>query len=183
MQRRFVTTIFLLTSLIVTNCDRSRTATQLIQTFSDNKPKLTAIVKNIQTSKVLDSLFSEIGPENGIPDIETRYWKQYEMLEEVGITDASAHKGACPQLSTSKDEQDKRFIAAANWQKAHFKNKWYYFKTNWQSDHPVFLIYNECDTAKTHKGFYEKDEYQNETWGLGDNWEMFRLIKYKDFKQ
>ena len=62
-----------------------------MNTFALDKPKLNAIVNNIQKDKILDSLFFNIGAENGIPDIKTNYPQQYKMLREVGITDASAH--------------------------------------------------------------------------------------------
>ncbi|HRH49773.1 MAG TPA: hypothetical protein PLP23_13550 [Panacibacter sp.] len=175
MQRLTIITILSLTSLISINCGRSKTVAELMVTFSLNKPKLNAIVNNIQRDKILDSLFSNIGAENGIPDIKKTYPEQYEMLREVGITDASAHAGTC--------EIDKKNRPTETLYEYNLKHKWYYFKTNWQADHPIFLMYNECDTAKTHKGFYNKDENQNETWGLGDNWIMFRLVKYIEVKQ
>ena len=175
MRRLTFVTFLFFTSLISTNCGKSKTISELMNTFALDKPKLNAIVNNIQKDKILDSLFFNIGAENGIPDIKTNYPQQYKMLREVGITDASAHAGTC--------EIDKENRPNETLYKYNLKHKWYYFKTNWQAEHPIFLMYNECDTAKTHKGFYDKDENQNETWGLGDNWIMFRLVKYIEVKQ
>jgi len=39
-------------------------------------------------------------------------------------------------------------------------------------------MYNEnyYDSTENLKGFYKKDKHKNETWGLGDNWKMFRFV-------
>ena len=180
MQRLTIITILFLISVISINCDRSKTVSELMNTFSLNKPKLNAVVSNIQKDKILDSFFFNIGAENGIPDIKTIYPQQYKMLKEVGITDASAHLGTCDYKPVHPNKENTH---PETWYQYNLKHKWYYFKTNWQADHPIFLMYNECDTAETREGFYNKDENENETWGLGDNWKMFRLVKYREVKQ
>ena len=149
----------LLVSLIIAGCSRNKTPSELIDTFSQNKMTLDSLIKSLQNDKTLDSLFF-IGPDAGIPDIRQSYPKVYDMLRKVGITDASSHKNA-------------------NCKYFH----WYYFKTDWPNDYPIYLIFNTCDD-ETFKGFYRKDEYLNETWGLGDNWQMFRFVKtITNFKQ
>jgi hypothetical protein len=87
----------------------------------------------------------------------------YEILNEVGITEASSNKNVFPKGTM-----------------------WYYFKTNWPNEYPIYLIHNAhnyYDSSEFEKGFYSKDEVSNETWGLGDRWKMFRLVKEKSMKQ
>lgn len=148
---RFIISL-LLSSLIVVSCNRNKTPAELIDTFSENKETLHLLVKSLQNDKKLDSLFF-IGPDSGIPDIKNSYPEAYNMLRKLGIIDASSHKNADCK-----------------------KNQWYYFKTNWPNEYPIYLVFNTCD-EETAKGFYKKDEYSNETWGLGDNWQMFRFVK------
>ncbi len=132
---------------------------ELNDTFLQNKESLNLLVKNLQDDKRLDSLFF-IGPDSGIPDIKRSHPQIFELLKHAGITDASSHKNAfCNHV------------------------QWYLFKTNWPNEYPICLMFNSCD-EETAKGFYKKDEYLNETWGLGENWKMFRFVKtITDVKQ
>jgi hypothetical protein len=144
---------------LILSCSRNRSVAELNDTFSKNKDSLDLLVKSLQDDKKLDSLFF-IGPDSGIPDIEKTYPQIFDLIKHIGITDASSHKNS-------------------NCKKA----QWYYFKTNWSNGYPIYLIYNTCD-EKAVKGIYKKDEYLNETWGLGDNWQMFRFVDtIKNIKQ
>ncbi|HRH49941.1 MAG TPA: hypothetical protein PLP23_14390 [Panacibacter sp.] len=125
--------------------------------FYGNKIYFDSLATLLQADRKLDSLFQN-GPERGIPDIEISYPKVYMLLKKLGITDASSHLQICKRCPP-----------------------WYYLKTNWPSEFPIYFIYNfndsPLDSLENIKGFYKKDEYNNETWGLGDKWKMFRLVK------
>jgi hypothetical protein len=87
------------------------------------------------------------------------YNREYNILKIAGITGASSHP-------------------------CNKRVRWYYFKTNWPDEYPIYLIHTPCDSLKTKKGFHEKDRHTNEWWGLGDNWQIFRFVKTIDyFKQ
>ncbi len=180
MRHVFFNTILFVISFPQLGCNRNKTSNELIKTFSNNKDKLDYIVHEIRSDKNLDSLFYHIGAENGIPDIEAGYPKLYKALKEAGITDASGHLFPCPQKTVYPEEEGR---PPDPWYKSHWRGTWYYFKTNWNSPHPIFLIYNNCDTARTRKGFYEKDAYSNETWDMGGDWELFRLVEYINIRQ
>jgi hypothetical protein len=146
---------FFVTSICIPSCNSVKTSEELGATFYQNKIVLDALVNSLKSNRELDSLF-RISPDSGLPYIKNLYKKEYNILKNIGITDASSHP--C------------------------FKNiRWYNFKTNWKSKYPIYLIYTPCDSLKTFKGFYEKDKYDNEWWGLGDNWYMFRFVKTIDY--
>jgi len=156
---RLIISLFLLTCIIISGCKRNKTPEQLIVTFNDNKKTLDVLINNLKRDKALDSLF-QIGPERGLPNIEVSHPDIYSMLNKTGITDASSHENAFP-----------------------IRTRWYYFKTNWPNEHPIYLIFNDYDSSETTNGFYSKDEVLNETWGLGNSWKMFRFVKFRPYKQ
>ncbi len=145
--------------LIASSCYQNRTQSELANFFHANKPTLDSIVKSLQYDKKLDSIF-QIIPDSRIPDIKNSYPDFYNMLTKVGIIHVSSHLNVYPK-----------------------KNSWYYFKTDWSSDYPIYVIYNAYDSVETKLGYYSKDEVSNETFGLGDKWKMFRFVKYKRYKQ
>jgi len=119
---------------------------------------LDRLVANLQNDKILDSLF-RIAPDSGLPNIEKQYPNEFKILNECGITDASSHNN--PN-----------------------RTRWYYFRTNWVSNYPILLSWypkKYHDSSQTVKGYYRKDHYANEWWGLGDGWQMLRLIKTIDY--
>ncbi|NOT92151.1 hypothetical protein [Ferruginibacter sp.] len=60
----------------------------------------------------------------------------------------------------------------------------YDFQMNWLSQKKdIYFDFNSCDTIETRKGYYRKDEKNNEFWGLGDGWKMWKLVEYLDYKQ
>ncbi|MGG9972803.1 hypothetical protein ACQ33O_13505 [Ferruginibacter sp. SUN002] len=144
---RIITVAFILAS-----CQQISSPKELIDRFYTNKADLDSLVKKIGNNKHLDSLFYS-GPETGIPDIKDSYPNEFRLLTKIGITDASSHN-TC-----------------------YVCDRWYYLKTNWPSEYPIYLIYNnKQDSIENTKGFYKKDKYKNETWGLGGNWRMFRFV-------
>jgi len=150
--------------------DQNLTPEQLIATFSSRKSQLDFIVNNLEKDRKLNLIF-QIGPDRGLPPIEKSYSEVYAVLKRTGITDASSHPNVCPKKTT-----------------------WYYFKTNWQNEYPIYLIYNAYQTYKPCemggvynepellKGEHKIDEVSNEWWGLGDHWTLFRLVKEKSVK-
>ena len=156
---RLVTPILFLICLTTSSCHKNKSPTELIEVYNNNKVALDLIISNLQNNKKLDTVF-QIAPDAGIPNIKKSDPAIYDLLNKVGITDASSHQNSFPK-----------------------RTQWYYFKTNWPNRYPIYLIYNAYDSIETKKGLYEKDEVSNETWGLGDNWKMIRLVKFKPYKQ
>ena len=151
--------ISLLLLFIFDSCHQNKSPEELIDTFYQNKTDLDLIIQSLQTDKKLDSLFW-IGPDSGIPDIKESYPNIYSLIKKTGITDASSHNNSYPRNTS-----------------------WYYLKTNWPNEYPIYLIYNAYDSTGPKKGEYLNDEGFNETWGLGDYWTLFRLKKIKSMKQ
>jgi hypothetical protein len=153
--KRLSTFIGLLGVLLFFSCHRPKNHEELVKMFQQHKPTLDSLIERLKSDKKLDSLFN-IDPYTGLPDIKKSYPAEFNMLNQVGITDASSHK--CNKIKS-----------------------WYYLKTNWPSDYPIFLVYTPCDSLKTVTSFYEKDKYSNEWWGLGENWQMFKFLKTIDY--
>ncbi|MEP6465995.1 MAG: hypothetical protein ABJB05_06800 [Parafilimonas sp.] len=63
------------------------------------------------------------------------------------------------------------------------KQKQFDFITNWGQKNSMHLYYNTLDSVQTEKGFYKKDEYLNETWGLGNHWALSIVKKYIETMQ
>ena len=61
--------------------------------------------------------------------------------------------------------------------------KIFIFETGWISKDSVSIVHNSCDTVQTKKGYYMKDENSNEIWGLGNSWQIIKIIKYLTRKQ
>ena len=156
---RIIIPLFVLTYLMLFGCSNNKKPTELIETFNKNKPSLDLLINKLQKDKKLDSLF-QIEVDSGLPNIKSTYPDMYAIFNEVGITDASSHRNPFPKWSN-----------------------WYYLKTNWLNEHSIYLIFNAYDSSETTKGFYLKDQVLNETWGLGENWKMFRFVKFRPYKQ
>lgn len=62
-------------------------------------------------------------------------------------------------------------------------NKIFIFETGWIPKDSVTIVHNICDTVQTKKGYYKKDENSNEVWGLGNSWQIIKIIKYLNHKQ
>ncbi|MDB5200962.1 MAG: hypothetical protein JWQ27_371 [Ferruginibacter sp.] len=54
----------------------------------------------------------------------------------------------------------------------------YIFITNWVVGDSVSIVYDPPDSLYTQKGSYRKDANGNEVWGLGDRWQISKIIKY-----
>lgn len=54
------------------------------------------------------------------------------------------------------------------------------FKTDWRKAEPIHLWYNTLDSVETVKGYYLKDENNNEIWGLGNHWDLWVERKLRD---
>ena len=152
---RFIFYIFSVSSLFLVSCHRNKTHNELVATFLKNKKSLDSFVTVLQTNPKLDSLF-RITPYTGLPDIEKSHPNEYEFLKNVGIKELTSHP--CNKITS-----------------------WYFIITDWPDEYPICLTFTPCDSVKTAKGFYEKDQYSNEWWGLGDNWQMFRFVKIIDY--
>ena len=135
------------------SCRQNKKPEELINTFYKHESELTSIIKELQTNKNLDSIFSNV-PE-GLPQIETSYPIVFRKLKSLKIKHASSH----PSFPKG--------------------TRWFYFETEWPNEYLICLIYNAYDSTQSKKGYYKKSEVSNETWGLGNNWQMFRLVKYE----
>jgi len=170
--KRGVCQMMSLTLLSLVACHYS-TPEELKAKFYSSKNKLVSFTAKLESDKKFDSVF-HVPPYTPLPDFKNAFPKEFALAKELGIVSITSCKGSCLRNS-----------------------KWYFIETNWPSKHPVFLIYNfcsynyyydttgiPCDCTESHKGFYKKDKYENETWGLGDNWTMFRFVDtIRDFKQ
>jgi len=144
------------------NCKSHKTPDELKSLFYQNKKQLDSFTTFIKSDKKLDSIFSNTTEEQGLTilNIKQTYPSIYNLLTNAGITEASSHNRTYPKTV-----------------------KWYWLKTNWPSEYPIYLAYDTFNLTQTVKGYYNKDEAFNETWGLGDRWFMFRWVKDKDYKQ
>jgi hypothetical protein len=154
--------IFLI-SIFAISCQQYKTADALIIHFYEKKPQLDLLITNLQADKELDSLF-RISLDSTLPILKSNYPNAYNTIKNCSIT--------------------KGFSCSNAFQKG---TTWYYFETNWPSKNPILLscnTKNANDSTERIKGFYKKDQYNNEWWGLGDGWQMLRLVKEIDyFKQ
>ena len=146
--KSFLSLYFILT---FAGCKRDLSSAELISKFTLNKIYLDSLVLYLNKDKKLDSFFHN-RLDSGLPDIKISYPVQFNLIEKTGITEISSCP-VCPRCP-----------------------RWYYIKTNWPGVHPIYLIYGFRDSIENEKGFYNKDEYQNETWGMGDNWKIFRFV-------
>ena len=144
------------------SCKSNKSPDELKVIFYQNKAKLDLFANTIQNERKLDSIFSNRTEEQGLSfhDIKRAYPNIYNSLIESGIVEASSNKKAYPKSL-----------------------KWYWLKTNWPNEYPIYLAYDTFDSLQTAKGYYNKDEALNETWGLGGHWFMFRWVKDKPYKQ
>ena len=154
MLRFSISILLLYVGLFICGCRHSRTSEELISMFYDDEKDLDVVVKKLQTDKKLDSLFQYSG--EGLPNIKDSYSDIYTTLKRLGIKHASSHKNAFNKFT-----------------------KWYYFETTWPNEYLICLVFNAHDSSESKKGYYSKDEVANETWGLGNNWSMFRWVKDK----
>jgi len=144
--------IFLILVSIFCVCKRNPSPAELIEKFNGNKIYLDSLAASLKQDKKFDSFF-HYRLDLGLPDIKNTYPKQFELIRKAGLIEISSNPVCriCP--------------------------RWYYIKTNWISEYPIYLIYNSRqDSMESEKGFYKIDKYLNETWGLGDNWRMFRFV-------
>ena len=146
----------------ILSCKSNKPPEELKAAFYQNKIELDEFVNILKADKILDSILSNRTKEQGwtFNDLQKTYPKVYELLSIVGITEASSHKN-------SSDKRD----------------KWYFLKTNWPNEYPIYLTYDRLNSITTVKGYYNKDEVSNETWGLGGHWFMFRWVKDRPYKQ
>jgi hypothetical protein len=154
LMKRKIYYIILITTLFFVSCHSYNTPEELKDKFYLNKKKFTSLTTKLDNDKKFDSLF-HLTPYSPLPDLKDSYPTEFYLLNELDIASLTSQYGICKTCP-----------------------RWYLLKTKWPSKHPVFLIYNEnyYDSTENLKGFYKKDKYENETWGLGDNWKMFRFV-------
>ncbi|MEO8769660.1 MAG: hypothetical protein ABI402_06235 [Ferruginibacter sp.] len=115
------------------------------------------VIKRLQNDKEMDTLIQNW---EGLSRLKKSYPDIYSLLKNIGIKHISSHQSVYVRMA-----------------------RWYYFETNWPNEYLICLIYDQYDSSQTKKGYYSKDEVANETWGLGNNWDMFRWVKNKPYVQ
>lgn len=150
--RQIIVSITVLIIFYSTGCTANEDPQQWKNRFHTHYPQLEKLVHRFRNDPELDTRF-HIRADSGLPDIAASYPSVLKLLQKVGITDASSHR-----------------CYSNKW------SHWYYFKPNWPSAYPIYIIYDPTEPIKTGKGYYEKDDYGNETWGLGGHWSMFRWV-------
>lgn len=150
--RQIIASITVLIFVCSTGCSSNENPQEWKNRFHDHYPYLEKLVNRFQNDPKLDSCF-QIRPDSGLPNIAASYPSVLKLLQAVGITDASSHKAARNKWT-----------------------RWYYFKTNWPSAYPIYIIYDPTEPITTEKGYYKKDPYKNETWGMGNHWQLFRWV-------
>ena len=159
MQRLNIALLIIIVLLACTGCRPNKNPEKLKANFYKHQQALDQFVFTLQNDKLLDSLFGATYLLK-IDELKNSYPDLYKSLTNAGIEAASSCRRAYPK-----------------------KAKWYFIKTNWRSEYPIYLKYDRYDSIQTVKRYYNKDEVSNETWGLGDNWFMFRWVKDKPYKQ
>jgi hypothetical protein len=145
----------------LTKCQSRLSPEELKAKFYRHKTDLEFVIKSIERDKKLASIFSyEWTPVGRLPTEDKAYHDIFIKLKNADIKHFSVHPNPYPKGT-----------------------KWYYLETSWPNDYLIVLSYNAYDTSETTKGYYSKDEVNNETWGLGDNWYMFRWVKDRPYKQ
>ena len=136
------------------------TPKELHEYFYVKKPDLDRIISKLEVDQKFDSLFHlAFGSE--VPNIKRKYPNEFNILKKCGVTHLSSQKNSFPKGTN-----------------------WYYIETNWPGEAPILLSYNIKNTdefSERQKGFYRKDEYSNEWWGLGEGWQMLQLVKEIDY--
>jgi hypothetical protein len=150
--RQSIVSIALLAIFHSVGCNTHENPQQWKQRFYGHYPHFEKLTKRLQNDARLDTCF-QIGPDSGLPNIAASYPSVLKQLQQMGITAASSHP--CYRNKWSR---------------------WYYFKTNWPSAYPIYIIYDPTEPVTTEEGYYQKDPYKNETWGLGNNWQLFRWV-------
>jgi len=121
--------------------------------FHDSEGKLKALVDSLNDSKN-NSYFSEMVSLRNSEEFSPSIAHQ---LKSAGIKNVAQQYGGC-------------------------KRPIYIFETYWIANDSVLVAYN-CDTVETRKGFYKKDKNSNEIWGLGNSWQVIKIVKYLDTKE
>lgn len=149
-------------------CNQKKSSTELTTKFYSLEASLKNFIDSIKNNRVLDSVL--LKNFNG----NINYFKEanpkiFKLAHTLGISEVSAHK------------------------KCKNCDYWYYISTNWSDKYPIYLIYDYAnyrynqeiiiDSSENVKGFYKKDDNHNETWGLGNRWKMFLLVKENQIKQ
>ena len=144
------------------SCKTYNNPEELKAIFYKNKSKLDLFANSLEQDRTIDSIFSDRKnmQDSLFINIKQRYPNVYSSLIGSGIIEASSHRQIYPK-----------------------GKKWYFLKTNWHNEYPIYLVYDPYDSIQTKKTFYNRDEVRNETWGLGENWFMFRWVKDKIMKQ
>jgi hypothetical protein len=150
------------------SCNQKISSTELTTKFYRQEASLNIFIDSIKNNRVLDSVLQKNFNGN------VNYFKEanpkiFKLAYSLGISEVSAHK------------------------KCKNCDYWYYIQTNWGDKYPIYLIYDYADyrynqeiiidSSENVKGFYKKDDNNNETWGLGNKWKMFRLVKENQMKQ
>ncbi|GAB2823419.1 hypothetical protein [Ferruginibacter profundus] len=57
------------------------------------------------------------------------------------------------------------------------------FQTTWNTKVPFIIDNNPCDSLRTKINSYVKDKNNNEFWGLGDSWQIYKEVKAFEIDQ
>jgi hypothetical protein len=145
----------------LSQCKPKLSPGELKDRFYESKNDLEFVIKSIERNKELNSIFWYEGAIIGkLPVENKKYYYIFKKLKQAGIKHLSVHPNPYPRGTC-----------------------WYYMETSWPNDYLICLNYNQYDSTETKKDYYSKDEVENETWGLGDSWFMFRWVKDKPYKQ
>jgi hypothetical protein len=122
--------------------------------FNANREELNRVIDSISHNVKADTLFDQkltVGNEDFPLPIRTK-------LSTLKIQNVTRHHIPCPKRPGAV------FI----------------LRTDWVENDSIFLIYNICDTVETKTGFYRRDKNLNEVWGVGENWQILKIVKYLD---
>jgi hypothetical protein len=152
--------LFTLLLMLMAGCHKKETVAEIMnRKFNARKIKLGILVKALQDNPKFDSV---------------RHQKESPVLNAVELP---------VDLTKQFNELDIDWVAVQRGTLRKYAPNIFIFKTNWIVGDSVNLVFNPFDSVETINGFYRKDVNQNEVWGLGNNWQAWKIIKYLEMKQ
>ena len=135
------------------------TSENILNKFNSNRREFELLLFDLKNNPTIDSLYaSDERPgrkkEEFPPSISLR-------LSHLGISEVYLHAGKY----------------------AKPYGEVFVFKTNWNSQNAIMVDNNPYDSLRTITGYYNKDANNNEFWGLGNSWQVYKEVKPLDAKQ